>query len=238
MRRTRSHHNIPMWFLSACLPSSGPDVCGCEYVASPFVLQHLTVARRGGERTSVLRIKLFLLNRACCRDDKPWGGHDHKDYVVTCPQLGSSVDRKEADWHANERVVWAATIDWSQLTIVWEDECATEVPLWIEPLEIDRHGGTPEIMAMLRLPKGITDDQLDMNQPLMLYPGGIEAIYQFTCEYSGRIAIRTSVFACFDKNELMDAVPDDGPVELTVAGSLGTGQNFYGSDTMTIGNGR
>lgn len=103
--------------------------------------------------------------------------------------------------------------------------------LWIAPRVINRHSRQPKILALLRLPEGVTTDQIDSNEPLLLCPGGIEAISQRVIE-SHRQGV--SIFALFDKAKLMDAVSDNGKVELQVVGNLKTGQYFYGTETIRI----
>ncbi len=103
--------------------------------------------------------------------------------------------------------------------------------LWLVPRVINRHSRQPKILAMLRLPEGVTRDQVDSDQPLLLYPGGIEAMSQRIIESRRQEA---SIFAFFDKAELMDAVSDNGSVELRVGGQLKTGQYFCGTDTVRI----
>ncbi len=103
--------------------------------------------------------------------------------------------------------------------------------LRIVPRVISRHSRQPKILVLLRLPEGVTRDQIDSNEPLLLYPGGIEAMSQRVIE-SRRQGV--SIFALFDKAKLMDAVSDNGKVELQVVGNLKTGQYFYGTDTVRI----
>jgi len=45
---------------------------------------------------------------------------------------------------------------------------------------------------------------------------------------------RVSIFAIYNKAELLSAVPDNGLVDIQVIGSLNTGQYFYGSGSLTI----
>lgn len=94
----------------------------------------------------------------------------------------------------------------------------------------------PKIMAILRLPKGITQDQIDTREPILLYPGQIEADWTWIrrdfdnkCRPWG-----TTIFASFDKDELMDAVNDNGQVEVAVVGQLQTGQYFFGTDDIKV----
>jgi len=89
-------------------------------------------------------------------------------------------------------------------------------------------------MVWLRLPEDITKDQVDSNEPLLLYPGGIEAELQYVFEQGKKGNKRVSIFAFFDKSELTEAIPDNGQVQLEVLGYLTTSQEFYGSGFITI----
>lgn len=109
-----------------------------------------------------------------------------------------------------------------------------ESELRIFPRTIDRHGRMPRILALLRLPEGITEDQIDSDRTLLLYPGEIEATYQRAIQWRRRGTPVTNIFALFSKAELMQAVPDDGEVELQVVDQLVSGQYFYGTDTVRI----
>jgi len=109
-----------------------------------------------------------------------------------------------------------------------------EVSMKLTPQRIIRHSRNKLIMAWLRLPEGITKDQIDSNEPLLLYPGGIEAKLQYVFEHGKKGDKRVRIFAFFDKSELMEAVPDNGQVQLEVVGYLTTSQEFYGTDFVTI----
>ena len=109
-----------------------------------------------------------------------------------------------------------------------------EAAMKLTPQRIIRHSRKKLIMAWLRLPEDITKDQIDQNQPLLLYPGGIEPVQRHVFEQGKKGNKRVSIFAFFDKSELMEAIPDNGEVELEVVGSLTTGQEFYGSGFVTI----
>ena len=109
-----------------------------------------------------------------------------------------------------------------------------ESQLWVFPQVIHRYSRMPKILAWVRLPKGVTKDQVDSDQPLTLYPAGSEAIHQYIFQYRRHGAQRTNILAFFDKAELMQAVPDNGRVQLQVVGQLKTGQYFYGTDNAWI----
>jgi len=109
-----------------------------------------------------------------------------------------------------------------------------EACLKIVPQMINRHSRARHIWAHIRLPAGIAEDQIDMSEPFFLYPGSIAASNQRVTHSNNQADVRTSIFALFDKAALMDAVTDDGPVELQVVGRLMTGQYYYGCDTVTV----
>ncbi len=104
-----------------------------------------------------------------------------------------------------------------------------EGTLWITPRVINRRGEQPRIMAMLRLPEGITKDQIDSNSALLFYPGEAESYRQMIF---GDGSVR--ILAYFDRDEILDSISEMGPVEVYVVGQLKTGQYFYGSDTIRI----
>ena len=113
-----------------------------------------------------------------------------------------------------------------------------QAQLWVFPSVINRYSRLPtRIFALLRLPEGVTKDDISDN-PLVLYADEydveIEASCQRIIQWCGQGALRVSILASFDKAELMAAVPDDGEVELQVEGQLNTGQHFYGTDTIRI----
>jgi hypothetical protein len=105
----------------------------------------------------------------------------------------------------------------------------------ILPPVINRSSRQKRILAWVRLPEGITKDQIDNDTPLVLYPGNIQATRQYVFQNHRRKKQNTSIFAFFDKAELMDAVDDNGRVELQVLGHfVDQGRYFYGSDTVWI----
>ena len=103
-----------------------------------------------------------------------------------------------------------------------------EGTLWITPRTINRQGEQPHIMAMLRLPEGITKDQID-STALLLYLGETESYRQIIF---GDSSVR--ILAFFDRDEVLNSIGEMSPVEVYVVGQLKTGQYFYGSDTIRI----
>ncbi len=109
-----------------------------------------------------------------------------------------------------------------------------EANLLILPPVIIRHSKMGQIWAQIVLPEGIKKEQIDTDQTLLLYPGGIEATYQCFFEYH-RFRIKyISILASFSIANFLDAVPDNGNVEIDVVGQLKTGQYFYGTTSIRI----
>lgn len=106
--------------------------------------------------------------------------------------------------------------------------------LWVMPSVLNRHCGKGYILAMLKLPQGITKDQIDLDYKLLLYPGAIEASKQniLSCCNDGHQ--RLAITAFFDKSALLDSISSNGPVRLDVVGRLVTGQYFFGQNTIRI----
>jgi len=115
----------------------------------------------------------------------------------------------------------------------YEAPVSIEADVHIVPRVINRRSRMKRVMAIMRLSEGVGRHDI-ADEALVLYPDGstdgIEAIWQRVIGW-GR---RESVFALFDKAELMDAVQENGRVELTVVGRLESGQYIYGSDTVRI----
>jgi hypothetical protein len=111
-----------------------------------------------------------------------------------------------------------------------------EANLCVMPKVLNCRSNQPRIMATLRLPKGITKNQIDTNEPILLYPGEIGADWVWISRFFDNKCRcwSTTIFASFDKDELMDAIPNNGLVELVVVGQLKTGQYFFGTDNIRV----
>jgi len=113
-----------------------------------------------------------------------------------------------------------------------------EAQLWVFPSLINRYGPLSKILAMVRLPEGISKNDIDSSRPLVLYANGyddvkIEASCQRIIQWRRNGIVHTTIFASFDIAELIEALTD-GKVQLEVVGGLNTGQDFYGIDTVRI----
>ena len=109
-----------------------------------------------------------------------------------------------------------------------------DVNVHILPRVINRNNHAKRVIAIIRLPEGIHKADVS-DEPFVLHVAGdevdgIEATWQRVIGRPGRV----SVFAFFDKAELMNAVEGVGRVEVTVTGKLKSGRGIYGSDTIRI----
>ena len=136
--------------------------------------------------------------------------------------------------HTIELIVNDGTEDSSPDYVVITVVGPIESELWIYPAVIKRTDGMmPYVLALSRLP-GITKDMVDIDKPLLLYPGAIKAVHQYALEYEEAGLVHTSVLAFFDKVKLLAAVPENGKVKLHIVGRLKTGQYFYGTYWVEI----
>ena len=87
--------------------------------------------------------------------------------------------------------------------------------------------GKPGVRAQLAVEVG-TD--ADSDAPLQTFPGGAQALRRWTANDE---ANQIGLFAFFDRAALSGEV-QNGPAELTVVGTLRSGQLFYGRDTVQI----
>ncbi len=109
-----------------------------------------------------------------------------------------------------------------------------EGTLKITPTTINRKSNQPDIRASIKLPGNIAKNDVDLSEPLVLYPGGIKATSQKVLPAGNSSQELNEVVASFEKAALMNAVLADGNKELKVAGKLKSGQYFYGCDTVKV----
>lgn len=99
----------------------------------------------------------------------------------------------------------------------------------IIPETIRRDSSLSGIIAVLEMPEGIKVSDIK-EEPLILTPGGISSETPIVIETDGTV----KVVAVFDKDQVMDAIPIYGEVELEIVGQFNSGQSYYGEATITI----
>jgi hypothetical protein len=109
-----------------------------------------------------------------------------------------------------------------------------ESRLRILPQVINRHSRMKRIMAWVHLPEGVSKEQVDEDEGVLLYPGGVEPVKQYVFEHGKKGDKRVSIFILYDKAELLAVVPDNGLIDVQIIGSLNNGRYFYGSSFLTI----
>jgi len=102
------------------------------------------------------------------------------------------------------------------------------------PRRLNRQSHNSKVLAILRLPAGIGKDQIDANQPMLLYPPKISPASQYAFQSDRNGSLHSTIFAFFYKSDITKGITEDGPVELRLTGRLTSGQYFYGSDEITI----
>ena len=97
-----------------------------------------------------------------------------------------------------------------------------------------RHGRY--VIGWLMLPEGVGVDDVNHDEPLLLLVGDteIEAQRQFVLPGRRRHGGRASIFAFFDAEALLEAVGENGNIEMMLATRLMSGQAVYGTDQVRI----
>jgi len=126
-----------------------------------------------------------------------------------------------------------------------EEQERLEAELSVSPTKIYRHRRRPVVFATLRLPEGVTKDDVDSDYPFMLSAGkneiAIKASYKRmyqSCRQKNKSS-RVKIFAFFNMTELLEGTADNcEEMQLQACGKLKSGQEFYGSETIRIINPR
>jgi hypothetical protein len=103
--------------------------------------------------------------------------------------------------------------------------------LWIWPNLITRNDNTVYVLAFIDLPS-VMPSEIDMTVPLTIFPGNVEALAQHAILHSD--GLTTTVFGLFDEEDILNAIPQDGYVDVTVVGYFTSAQPFAGTDSVII----
>ncbi|MHC4638807.1 MAG: right-handed parallel beta-helix repeat-containing protein [Planctomycetota bacterium] len=110
-----------------------------------------------------------------------------------------------------------------------------ETSLKLTPGVINRDtSGPQEITGRLDINPDVDTDLLNLNALLTIYPGEVPALEQRLMGRGRGMQSRSCIIASFDKQELLDAVNENGYAELTAVGQLITGQYIFASDIVLI----
>ncbi len=111
-----------------------------------------------------------------------------------------------------------------------------EATVFVRPGVLNRGSANGKMMAWMHLPAGITKEMFDDQQKLKLYPGGVEALSQRVVgpRGPGSRGRGTSILAFFDRGDVLDAIDDNGKVDIDIVGELKSGQYVYSTDSIRI----
>lgn len=104
-----------------------------------------------------------------------------------------------------------------------------EVDLAVSPRVLNFRSRSWKITAKMRFPWNITRNEIDSSEPILLYPGEIEAEWvKVRSSYNRRYkSWRITACILFNKNELI-GLADENKTQIAVVGKLDTGQYFFG----------
>ncbi len=101
----------------------------------------------------------------------------------------------------------------------------------VSPSVIKRYAGVDPITVFITLPKGFFPANVDETKPLVLAPTTVQATRRTTFLWlTGQVI----TIASFDRVKLLQAIPTDGEVPLTVIGHLKDGRHFGSAITVKI----
>jgi hypothetical protein len=89
------------------------------------------------------------------------------------------------------------------------------------------------IMAMIKMPEGITPSDIDENEPLLFNPGGIESETQKVFYWRRWCRSYTYVWAIFDKSDCKENL-SPGLNKVSVCGKLTSGQYYEGKGCLRL----
>jgi predicted outer membrane repeat protein len=102
----------------------------------------------------------------------------------------------------------------------------------IFPRTVNRSSRGQKVSAVLYMPEPIAGGKIDMSEPLVLYPGAVEASEQKLQDEQTESGV--SVRAFFDRAEMLADMPDNGETEVTIVGRFITGEYFYCTDEIKV----
>jgi hypothetical protein len=108
---------------------------------------------------------------------------------------------------------------------------AVQAEMTLKPHSLNCASKGRWVKAHIVLPEGYLPEDVDINTPAVAEPPDVESEYMKVFA-SGKGAFTVEI--AFDRAAFCDALTDTGEVQVTVTGSLTTGQYFYATDTIKI----
>jgi len=91
----------------------------------------------------------------------------------------------------------------------------------------------PTILVNFKMPKGTATTDIDLEEPLVFYPGGIECLTRGAYQKGVAPKCKTTVYATFDIYDCMDEL-EIGVTPVSIVGKLASGRYFYGTVGMKL----
>ncbi len=112
----------------------------------------------------------------------------------------------------------------------YEGNCV-EAGMQFTPQKLNCKSKGNFVKAHITLPEGFAAEDVALDTPALAYPMNIESEYleAFVNDY-GEVELEIG----FDRQSFCDGIGDEEYLDVTVVGSLITGQYFYGADTIRI----
>ncbi len=105
-------------------------------------------------------------------------------------------------------------------------------PLYLSPYHVSLEDSSRYVIVLMVLPEiGAAD--VDLTVPITLSPGNVPAFSQHASEQTTG-GLRTTVVGMFYEEDVLNAIPDDGPISVTVTGQLTSGQSFQGTASLWL----
>lgn len=159
---------------------------------------------------------------------EPYGVYDRIDFVYSSGSNVRCIFSEELDGR-NSVSPWPS--DHRAVVSTFRLGIQAEMKLTPQTLNCNSKGNW--VKAHFVLPEGILPEDVDVNAPAVAEPMGAESTY---IKVFGNDDGPVRLEICFDREAFCDKLQDtdNGSLEVTVVGSLTTGQYFYGSDTIRI----
>jgi hypothetical protein len=108
----------------------------------------------------------------------------------------------------------------------------TQGQMFVWPPLVQPGDGSAYVLVLLDL-TGIPAANINLNIPLAMTPGNIPALSQSAFDRNDGSGT-TTVFAMFDETSVLNAIPLNGTVQVTVTGQTLGGQAFQGTANLIL----
>ena len=116
------------------------------------------------------------------------------------------------------------------VTITVQEETGGEITVTTYPSTVNRNDSSAYLLMFVTLPNTLATD-INENFGLLLYPGGVQSDQVHITQQTDGSSL---VFAMFDEEEILTAIPSDGSQTFTVFGQY-TDSSLYNTNvTLTL----